>query len=168
MKLQTPDPNADEKIVDGFVEHFYAGEYRLEPEADKTMLTEGDGKPTSLRNLLSEAMTNYVTSRSNLIRICSLMHNHDVGFNQGFWDACKVNNAWRHRCLEYITHATNLGLVIETECLGSKLEKLQQENEMLKAENLKLKKTNSDLERFSKNFPDTQRGKKEYGGLDKP
>lgn len=164
MKEQTPDPNADEKIVDRFVERFYAGEYELKPEADKTMLTEGDGKPTSLRNLLSEAMTNYMTSRSNLARICSLMHGHDVSINQPFLDSCKVNNAWRHKCLQYITHASNLGLVVETECLSSKLDKLQQENEMLKAENLKLKKRNSDLERFSKNF----RGNEEIGDLGRP
>jgi hypothetical protein len=156
---------ADEKIVDKFVERFYAGEYKLKPEADKIMFTEDDGKQGALRPLLGEAIANYMTSRSNLIQICKLMDNGNVGINQGFLDACKLNNAWRSRCLKLITHAKNLDLVVETECLSSKLEKLQQEHEALKEEHLKLKKRNKELERFSKNFPTNQRDGTEYGDV---
>ncbi len=160
--------NYDEKIVDEFIEHFYNGEYKLKANADNIMFTDDrDNKSTSLRALLSEAMANYTASTSGLLRMCKV---NGIARSDGFFEAAKNQSMWKNRCLTYITHARNLDLIIETECLTSKLKKTQQENNELKAENLLLKKKNrqleSEMKRFSKNFPDSQKEDKEYGDVE--
>jgi hypothetical protein len=158
LTKQKINPYADAKLVDSFVERFYAGEYRLKPEANTTTFIDDSGKSASLQNLLSEAISNYMTARSVILRICTLMLKNNIGVTQTFLDASKNLSTWTNACLHYITHARNLDLIIETESLSSKLEKLQKESELLKAENLELKKKNVELNRFSKNFPDSQDG----------
>lgn len=163
----------DFRVVDHFVKLFNSKENRLKPEANN-IIFENNGIKQSLPNLLSDAITNYTLAESGLTAI-QLLHGkvkNDPLFVDMQLKQFDVVKSWRATLLRYINYAKSHDLIIETECLESKLQKSEQEKEEMKKLIASLEKLCKDLKKendyLHKHFPDNDRGKTEIGELGKP
>jgi hypothetical protein len=98
-----------------------------------------------------------------------------LGESISLYEQTKSNPLLRFRCAktlsEYIEWAYTYKVIKQVK-LTEKIVELEEENNRLREENASLKKVNTKLAeentKIHKNFPDSQRGKTETGGLSKP
>jgi len=165
------------KIVDNFIERFNNGEVTIKPEA--TYSENGNDKSVSY--LLSDAITKLTIAKSGLERLWDVYKKteKDRVFVETARQSVENIDFWRNRCLSLINYVKSNGWLIETESMYNKLKKVEQEKAELNRKNANLQEINGRLtekiEELKKEnirlhtlFPDSHRGQKEVGGLDKP
>jgi hypothetical protein len=113
-----------EKILDDFVERFYNGDYTLKDEASQIVCSDELGK-RSILHMLTEAIYNYTTTLSNIEAI-------DPNDHETLKEAYHEKAKWMTKLLTWLTHARNIGIIIETESMTSKTKNLRDENSKLK------------------------------------
>jgi len=111
------------RIVDDFSERFYNGNYTINRDALKIPCSDKYSN-ASLLHKLTEALANYKITAHNVENTIDKPEEQKKALEQ--------EGEWLGQCFLWITHAQNLGLVIEHESMTSKIKQLGQENTQLK------------------------------------
>jgi len=112
------------ETADEFVEEYNAGYWHIKPEATKIPCGDGYGR-MSLMNLLTQAITNYISAKTSV--------QNSLNNPEALKKACDDEIEWAQKLVLWKTHAYNVGVLVESEGVLTKLKKAETEIEQLKA-----------------------------------